>query len=145
MAGSTLFSGIETPISGMAAERLRMRVIAGNIANANTISDDGTPYQRKYVRFAEVLHGQLVGNKVEAGGGVRVDGVEVDQVTPHAQVYDPSHPAADGSGFVKRPNVDIMHEMVDMMIAKRSFGANIAAFRNYRAMLKEAIQQIGVS
>ena len=45
----------------------------------------------------------------------------------------------------ERPNVDIMHEMVEMMIAKRSYGANIAAFRNYRSMIKEAIQQIGNS
>lgn len=140
---SKLFSGIETPISGMIAERRRMEVIATNIANANTIGADGQPYQRRSVVFEEILDGKISANGVDQGGGVRTPGVYTDTVSEHPRVYDPGHPAADGEGFVRMPNVNIMFEMVDMMIAKRAYGANIAAFRNYRSMLKEAIQQIG--
>jgi flagellar basal-body rod protein FlgC len=149
MSSGGLFSGIETPISGMRAERRRMQVISTNIANANTIDENGNPYQRKSVIFEEVLSGRLNGEAGpdgmlgEASGGVRADKIVTDTTSEHPRIYDPSHPSAGEDGFVRMPNVNVMFEMVDLMVARRAYGANIAAFRNYRAMVKEAIQNIG--
>ncbi len=146
--GSSVFSGIDLAVSGMMAERKRMQVISSNIANANTVGNDGQPYRRRSVEFREVLGGALdqegeKGGIPQPSGGVMVQDVITDTKTEHPTVYQPGHPAADKDGFVTLPNVNVMYEMVDLMIARRAYSSNIAAFKSYRSMLRQAIQQIG--
>jgi flagellar basal-body rod protein FlgC len=131
-------SGFDVPASGMAAERLRMSVIAENIANASTTrTAAGGPYVRRYVSFESWLDG---------GGhsGVRATRVQEDRRTPFTAVQDPGHPDADDQGYVQYPNVNSVFEMIDFNIARRSYEANLAVFRAYRDMVRNAINHLAV-
>lgn len=147
MSGLGIYTAMETPISGMMAERQRMNVIAMNIANANTITKDG-PYVRKDVIFEEILSGQVdilasvSQNSKMPGGGVTMSEIFEDRVSEHPRVFQPGHPYADKEGFIKRPNVSLMFEMVDLQSAKRAYSANLAMFRATRALIREAISTI---
>ena len=133
-----LSSGFRAPLSGMASERRRMQVIAMNIANANTIRKNG-PYVRRSVVFEEVL-----GTEASAApGGVAVSRIVEDTKSEHPRVHNPGHPAADAEGYVRLPNVNIMAEQVDLLVARRAYAANLAAYQTYRSMLREVISQIG--
>lgn len=134
--------------SALTAQRLRMDVIASNIANAETTRGkyvDGrwVPYQRKLVvlepngkqSFADVLDGQLN----NAGKGVKVTRIYEDRA-PFKQVYNPTHPDADANGFVMLPNVDVLKEMVDMMSATRSYEANVTALNASKAFVTKALE-----
>ncbi|MCA8969058.1 MAG: flagellar basal body rod protein FlgC [Planctomycetes bacterium] len=136
---SDVFSGFSASISAMAAERKRMQVISSNISNAGTVDESG-PYVRKSVIFEEVFDEAQRSN---IASGVRVKDVYEDRVSEHPIIHNPGHIAADKEGFVKLPNVNIVQELVDMMIARRSYGANVAAFQTWRSMLRDAISNIG--
>jgi len=120
--------------SGLSAQRIRMNVIAANIANVQTThTPQGGPYRRKEVIFANVLR------DVEAGGGVKVTGIFPD-ASPFESVYNPGHPDADSQGYVKMPNIDIVTEMIDMISATRSYEANITAFKSAQNMILKALE-----
>lgn len=118
--------------SGMAAERLRMEVIANNVANANTTrSADGGPFRRQDVVFAEVLG---------AAGPAGVRAVDIVQdPTPFNRVHMPGHPDADAEGFVNMPNVQLPVEMVNLITAARAYEANLKAFQTFRQMSEQAL------
>ena len=93
--------------SGLAAERLRMEVLANNIANAySTRSPSGGPFRRQDVVFAAVLNDRLGSNRPsdQQLGGVRIVKIQEDQ-SPFNRVFNPEHPDADGDGYVSMPNV----------------------------------------
>lgn len=145
MSIQSTFAGFETSVAGMLAERKRMEVVALNIANANTIGPDG-PYNRKAVIFKEILGAKMAsgrnGTHEATGRGVAVQSVVEDTRSEHPRVFQPEHPFADKEGFVRQPNVNIMYEMVDMQAAKNAYAANMAVLRNFRAMTREAIQNL---
>jgi flagellar basal-body rod protein FlgC len=135
--------GMDISGSGLTAQRLRMDVIAENIANVDTTrTEDGSPYTRKYVvleqrgSFADVLK--------NSAGETGAAGVKVSEIgndtTPYELVYNPSHPDADEDGYVRMPNVDITQEMVDMISAYRSYEANVTAFNAYKDMAVKALE-----
>ena len=116
--------------SGLSAQRARLDLIAGNIANVETTrTPAGGPYRRV----------QAVFGSRENPGGVEVMGTTVDPRPPR-MVYQPGHPDADAEGFVAYPNVNIVEEMVDLVSAKRSYEANAAAFNAAKAMAQRAIE-----
>ncbi len=135
--------------SGMTAQRIRMDVIANNIANANTmVTAEGTPYRRREVileapgrTFAESMSTVRRRLNRVIGSGVTVQKIVEDR-SPMAftQVYDPGHPFADGNGMVLRPNVNVTVEMVNMIDASRAYEANITAFNSYKQMAQKALQ-----
>lgn len=108
--------------SGLSAERLRMDLIADNLANANTTrTAEGGPYRRKVAVFEPIIP------TAQTPGGVRVISIAED-TSPPRRVYQPGHPDADAQGFVTYPNVEMVHEMVDLITASRAYEANIQAF-----------------
>jgi len=120
--------------SALNAEKLRLDIVAENIANANTTKGaDGLAYQRKTVSFESVAD-QVFGG----AGGVRVGATSKD-ATPGNTVYNPSHPHADKNGMVTMPNVNLAFEMVDLMSASHSYEANLAVIRNARQMASQAL------
>jgi flagellar basal-body rod protein FlgC len=134
-----LFAAAAISGSGMSAERLRMEVIANNIANANsTRSADGGPFRRQDVVFAEVL-----GAATRPDGGLPPRGVEavsiVEDPTELPRVYMPGHPDADAEGFVRMPNVQLPIEMVNLITAARAYEANLRAFQTFRQMNEQAL------
>lgn len=131
--------------SGLSAQRLRMNVIASNLANANTTrTAAGGPYRRRDVnfvaesadpRFGDVLQAQLHGHLTV----VKVAGV-VEDNSPLPQKYDPEHPDADAEGYVNLPNVNVVEEMVNMMSANRAYEANVTAFNAAKSMALKTLE-----
>jgi flagellar basal-body rod protein FlgC len=140
-----MFDAMEVSASGLTAERMRMDVVAQNLANANTTRGvDGQPYRRKEVVLAErqaegsfgaALAGAMSGNPA----GVEVAAIAEDQ-TPLKQVYDPSHPDADANGYVEMPNVDSVAEMVDLISAQRAYEANVTAMQAAKQMFSKTLE-----
>ena len=132
--------------SGMTAERLRMDVIANNLANVNTTrTPGGGPYRRQVVEFApagqsfsDTLSASLGDSTGGSLGGVQVTGIGQDN-SPLKRVYEPGHPDADAQGYVTMPNIDTVTEMVDMMSATRAYEANVTAVNAVKAMAEKAL------
>jgi flagellar basal-body rod protein FlgC len=135
-----LLTGIDSTASALDAERIRMDVVAQNIANANTTRGiDGKPYQRQQVVFESVLRAQQASDTPGSGlQSVQVARVETDP-RPARLVYDPGHPDANAEGMVAIPDINIHEEMVDMIAASRSYEANLAVVKNARAMAMQAL------
>ena len=114
--------------SALKAQQARMRVIAENIANANSVSDTkgGDPYRRQVPIFTP----QRLGGGVE---GVKMSKVVPDQ-TAFKTEYVPGNPAADAKGYVKLPNVDSLIEALDMREAQRAYEANLNVIETSRSM-----------
>lgn len=125
---------ISIAASGLRAQAGRMRVIAENIANADsTASTAGAdPYRRKIATFHSELDRNLDARVVSLG---RIQTDQSSFTTKHM----PGHPAADASGHVKYPNVNSLVEMTDMREAQRSYEANINVIGATRRMLQRTI------
>ncbi len=113
--------------SALRAQQSRMRVIAENIANAQSTSETpgGNPYRRQIPVFEA--------RNVDGATGVVLAEVRPDQ-SDFKMDYDPSHPAADANGYVKRPNVDTLVEAMDMREAQRAYEANLNVIETARSM-----------
>lgn len=146
-----MYAALGISATGLAAERLRMDVIANNLANADSTNGPGDAYRRKAVTMAPAPGGaqfalpRSAGNASTAGAadlhGVSVTGIIEDQ-TPLRKVYEPGHPDADDQGYVTRPNVDAVVEMTDMVAATRAFQANVTAFEATKAMARDTLRLI---
>lgn len=136
--------------SGMSAQRLRMDIIAQNLANVNTTRDaDGEVYRRKTVLFqtktqdsfsAALAMSQRNSASELIGNGVKVTAIVEDHVTAMKQVYDPGNPDADENGYVTYPNVNTVTEITNLIDASRSYEANITAFNATKNMLLKGLE-----
>ena len=132
------FSAIDISGIGLSAERIRMKVNAQNMANANTQrTPEGRPYQRKQVIFETALK-ELVSFEGLNGTGVKVAGIETSKM-PFKKVFDPGNPDADQNGFVRLPNVNVVTEMADMISASRSYEANLAVIKAAKSMFMNSL------
>ena len=122
--------------SGLSAQRLRVQLIAANVANSETTrTPEGGPFRRKDAVFQV----QPMGSTTDGTPltGVRVAEVQTSQ-EPFPTRYEPGHPDADAAGVVQYPNVNPVEEMVNLTEASRSFDANVAVIRAVRAMASSA-------
>ncbi|MGM0499777.1 MAG: flagellar basal body rod protein FlgC [Bacillota bacterium] len=138
-----MFKGIDISASGLTAQRLRMDLISGNIANSETTRDeDGNTYRRKVAvfreRFSQEFESLNSGQNSGANAGVEVSSIEEDP-SPFKLEYRPDHPDADENGYLELPNVSVMTEMVNMIDASRSYEANVQAISNYKSMANSAL------
>lgn len=162
-------NSLDITVSALSAQRLRMDVIAQNVAGANlTNNEDGEPYRRQVVIFAEkkdktnisvkdfvrrksqslaaegsgfssVL--QMTMSERKAGGmaGVEVTDIWQDDQTPFTPVYDPTHPNADENGYYYISNVDVEEEQFDALAASRSYEAQLTIFESRIALYEKAL------
>ena len=130
------FGVFQVSASALAAQRQRMNTIASNMANAqSTRTAEGGPYRRQDVVFTTDAEG--LG---QAGlAGVKVSGIVRDE-SPFKMIYDPGHPDADKDGFVATPNVSIIEEMVNMMMASRAYEASVTAFNLSKSMYMKTLE-----
>lgn len=127
------FNILNTSATGLSAQRIRINVIASNLANANTTkTDNGEPYRRKDLVFKEVLEG-------EYKGGVKVDRI-VEDKKPYVLKYEPGHPDANEEGYVQYPNVNPIEEMVNMIEASRSYEANVTVLNTAKQLAMRALE-----
>ncbi len=139
------FDAIHTSSSGLSAQRLRMNLISGNLANVNTTRTlQGGPFRRKEAIFAarpiaESFKEILANRQKKQLSMVAVDRV-IEDSNPPVMKYDPQHPDADEKGYVAMPNINVMEEMVNMISATRSYEANVAALKAAKEMASRALE-----
>lgn len=124
---------------GMRAQAGRMRVVAENIANANSTAQapGGDPYRRKVPTFRTSFDRELQATTVQLGPVRRAQGEFQTR-------FDPNHPAADARGYVKIPNVNSLVESMDMREAQRSYEANLNVVTSTRRMIQRTIELLRV-
>jgi len=163
MAG--ILNAIEISSRGLTTQRMKMDVVAQNMANVETTQGvDGQPYHRKRVvvkedkvaaqQFDSYLRqsqtdltrthpGHRPGLALEVKQRLDLSSSEPTEIqdpdSSFKLVYDPSHPLADAEGFVKYPDVDIITEMVDMMSATRAYEANTVAIAAAKKNTNDAL------
>ena len=126
-------TGVAATSSALNVEKIRMDVVAQNIANAHTTRDlDGQPYKRKVINFASVF------DVATGTTGVKIAKIGQD-TRPGELVHNPQHPHAGKDGMVRMPNVNPAIEMVDLLAASRAYEANISVARNSRQMANKAL------
>lgn len=132
-------SAVDVAMSGVRAQRVRMNLIANNIANVETTQTaEGGPFRRQVAIFrGEQLHQTMRPEKF----GVEVKRIEEDD-SPFVEVYDPSHPDANSEGIVQYPNVNLVVEMINLVSAQRAYEANINVIMSDRAMTDRALEII---
>ncbi|HEX9792207.1 MAG TPA: flagellar basal body rod protein FlgC [Kiloniellales bacterium] len=131
---SDLMKSMSISAAGMKAQGTRLRIISENMANAGStaLTPDADPYRRKLVTFGIVLDREL--------GVPRVDVARVSRDSADfGESYQPGHPAANASGYVKTSNVNALVEMADMREAERSYEANLKVMQASRGMLQRTI------
>ena len=134
MSAMDLIKSMMVAASGLKAQSGRMRVIAENIANADSTAKTpgGDPYRRKIVTFEQNLDREIGVKTVSLGRPV------LDS-TDFQMKYLPGHPAADANGYVKMPNVNGLIESMDMREAQRSYEANLNLIQASRRMISQTI------
>jgi flagellar basal-body rod protein FlgC len=155
MAFEDALSSLNISASGASSERLRMEVVANNVANAfSTRTPRGGPFRRQDVIFAAIYDDKVrsagyagrTGGRVSGAGalgGVYVDGI-VDDPSELVPVYNPGHPDADLNGFVLYPNVQIPIEMVNLITANRAYEANVKVMQSFRQSAEQALTLVRV-
>jgi len=147
----SIFGAINTAATGLTANRVRLDVIADNMANVNTTrTTEGGPFRRGRVIMQPRVEGpfwrspflpQNMDNGI--GRGVRVVEIQRDFSTENPLRWDPTHPDAirtgPRAGYVELSNVDIVTEMVDMISATRAYEANAAIADGAKSMFQRAL------
>lgn len=142
-----LMQSMRTSTSALLAQRLRMDLIANNVANMNTTrTASGGPYRRQSAVFREqgreVPFRDFLGHATGAGkgkGGVEVGRITED-ATPARRVHDPSHPDADADGYILMPNIDVVTEMTDLVGANRAYEASVTVLNATKALALSALR-----
>jgi flagellar basal-body rod protein FlgC len=129
-----LFKSIVVAASGLRAQSGRMKVVAENLANADSTAEraGADPYRRKVPTFQARMDRELDVKTVELGR------VRPDQSAFRSR-FDPGHPAADANGQVKLPNVNSLIETMDLREAQRSYEANLNVITSARRMIQRTI------
>lgn len=129
-----LSDAMHVAAAGMKVQASRMRVVAQNLANAEStaLTPGGKPYRRQTITFENALDRVLGIKRVE------VARIGTDP-SPFNKKLDPAHPAADADGYVLMPNVNTLLEMSDLREAQRSFEANLNAMSLARSMLQQTL------
>jgi len=147
-----IFSSINIAATGLSANRVRLDVIADNMANVNTTrTTEGGPFRRSRVIMRPRVESpywrspflpETVDNGI--GQGVRVAEIQKDYASENPYRWDPTHPDAIQSGprqgYVELPNVDVVTEMVDMISASRSYEANASIIEGSKSMFQRALE-----
>ena len=123
--------------AGMRVEKLRVDVVANNIANQHTLKNsDGTPFQPMQVEATAQPFDDIL-NNIEAGG---IDSIDlIPQNIPPNKVYQPGHPAADKHGYVTYPGLSTIDEMTTLLRATRAYEANIKIINTAHSLYLQAL------
>lgn len=135
-----LFRSFQISGSALTAEKLRMDVVASNLANMQTTrAAGGGPYRRRTVIFGERLAQARRLPRPFQGNGVKVSAVVEDPNPPRLE-HDPEHPDADEEGFVAYPNIDLAKEMTDLITASRSYEASTTVINTAKSLYLKALE-----
>ena len=134
----SLFNVFTISGSGMSAESLLLNTTASNLANANAVSSSAEEtYRARYPIFAAELNQQLSNNATNMP--VKVLGI-VESQKPLRAEFNPQHPLANDDGYIFKPNVNVMEEMVNMIAASRAYQTNVEVAQAGKQMLLRTLQ-----
>jgi flagellar basal-body rod protein FlgC len=164
MFRGSIYRSIDIAASGMTAQRMKMDAVSSNIANISvTQVPGGGPYLRRQVvvspdprqTFARTLkravlrmentepghipETRTVGKRTESIPLVRGSEIEIPNLKKNV-VYDPTHPDADKDGYVTYPDINVVEEMVDLMVASRAFDANVTVVNAAKSMITKSLE-----
>lgn len=129
----SMFSIFDISGSALTAQSQRMNVSASNLANADSVAGpDGEPYRARQVMF------ESDGQNGAGVGGVRVSEV-LEDPAPMREEYRPGHPLADEAGYVTMPNVEPVHEMINIISASRSYQANVEVLNTSKQLMLKTL------
>src|SRR5690606_4580994 len=113
-------SSLKIAATGLHAQTARMRVIAENLANADSTgrSPEEAPYRRRVPTFKSAMDAEIGGRVVQIGR------LAYD-MSDFTSRFEPGHPAADERGYVRYPNVNSLIETMDTREAQRTYEANL--------------------
>ena len=139
------FKSMAISSSGLSAQRLRMNTLSANLANANTTrTEEGGPYKRRDVVFSASPTGSPFEDFLNGTNGAQLSKVKVVDIHEDTKeprlVFDPTHPDADGEGYVQMPNIQGMTEMVNMITATRAYEANATAVNEAKQMAVKSLE-----
>jgi flagellar basal-body rod protein FlgC len=165
MLPDRISSAFQTAAQGLAVQRERINVASRNIANVNTSSPKGSVnvYRPQSVdasrpdsaNFKEVLRNSLsslkqtrqqhLSSPMESGSAKQATGslgptYEVAESNDFRFEYDPNHPDADENGMVRYPDIDMVHEMTEMVNANRLYEANLSSIEAEKEIMKRSLQ-----
>jgi flagellar basal-body rod protein FlgC len=131
--------------SGLSAHRAWINVVSANLANINTTrTANGQPYARRTVIYESVPGLERFDQTLDSALADELQGTRVAEIIADKRefknVHDPSHPEADEQGIVQMPNINPVEEMANLMIATRSYEANLAALNTAKQMAIKAIE-----
>ena len=130
----SMFSIFNISGSAVSAQSQRLNVVASNLANVDAVAGpDGSVYKARQVVFQTVPMGS------DGSAGVKVNAISEDS-TPGRRIHDPSHPLADGEGYVTHSNVNAVDEMVNMISASRSYQNNVEVMNTAKSLLLKTLQ-----
>lgn len=128
-----MFIQLKVSATALEAQKIRMNVIASNIANVNsTRTPEGGPYRRRDVVFESYMFD-------ESSVGVNIPKIVEDE-RPFKMVYDPSHPDANKDGYVSYPNINTIEETVNLISATRAYEANLTLINSYKEMFMKTLE-----
>lgn len=159
------FTAFEISASGLSAERRRLDAIADNIANAQTTrTAEGGPYKRRQIVSSEAQTAPVFELREGAPSSVALSATEQNHITRPSfsqrparageggvetaeirvegsrLVYEPGHPDADASGMVAYPEISVVQEMIEMILANRAYEANVTSIQSAKAMIQRALE-----
>lgn len=127
-----MFMPLKVSATALEAQKIRMNVIASNIANVNsTRTPEGGPYRKKDVVFESYMFD-------ESSVGVNIPKIVEDE-RPFKLVYNPSHPDANKDGYVSYPNINTIEETVNFISATRAYEANLTLINSYKEMFMKTL------
>lgn len=140
-----LISSLKISGSSLTAQRLRMDVVAANIANAETTRTlEGGPYLRQRVVFTPLTTTRRGSLATAMGGSPPEQGVAVTAIqqdpTAVRETYDPKHPDAGADGYVRYPEIEPVSEIIDMMAASRAYEASVTAMNIIKTMAQKTLE-----
>ncbi len=136
-----MLSTLDISTSGLVAQRQWMNTIAANIANVRSTRDeDGnvSPFQRRYVTFTA----QEASKQKNGAAGVALE-IHVDTESEPRLEHLPNHPDANADGKVAFPNINMINEFTNAMLASRAYEANIAAIEMTKQMASTGMRILG--
>jgi len=125
----SIFNAIGIASTGVTVHRKWLDAVADNLANMNNVSRTSeNAFQARYVQA----------RSAQDGNGAEVAGVQLG--SPQGLVvYEPDNPLADADGNVRRPDIDMGSQMAQMMMAQRSYQANLSVVDRARDAYTAAI------
>lgn len=129
-----MFNSLDIAMSGASLSRVWMDAISDNVANANTVRPAGEEPFR-----ARLVVARAVRDTAGTAHGVTVDSIVESEDQP-VVVYSPGHPLADENGLVTRPVVDLGQQMTDLILASRSYEANLSVVDRVRETYMAALR-----